>query len=75
MIRAVLADSGPLYAANDEGDSHHQQALQELKELASDGREILIAYPILLEAYHCSFSNLAGMRPSVGCQRYPMCRV
>jgi predicted nucleic acid-binding protein len=51
MIRAVLADSGPLYAANDEGDSHHQQALQELKELASDGREILIAYPILLEAY------------------------
>jgi predicted nucleic acid-binding protein len=51
MIRAVLADTGPLYAANDEGDEHHQRALRELKELARDRREVLIAYPIVLEAY------------------------
>lgn len=51
MIRAVLADTGPLYAANDEGDEHHQRALRELKELACDRREVLIAYPIVLEAY------------------------
>ena len=51
MTRAVLADTGPLYAANDEGDEHHQRARRELKELARDGREVLIAYPILLEAY------------------------
>lgn len=51
MIRAVLADTGPLYAANDEGDAHHQRALRELKELAGDRREVLIPYPILLEAY------------------------
>jgi predicted nucleic acid-binding protein len=51
MIRAVLADTGPLFAANDEGDAHHQRALRELKELARDRREVLIPYPILLEAY------------------------
>lgn len=51
MIRAVLADTGPLYAANDEGDAHHQRALRELKELARDRREVLIPYPVLLEAY------------------------
>jgi len=51
MIRAVLADTGPLFAANDEGDEHHQRALRELRELARDRREVLIAYPILLEAY------------------------
>jgi predicted nucleic acid-binding protein len=51
MIRAVLADTGPLYAANDEGDRHHQLALRQLKQLARDRREVLIAYPILLEAY------------------------
>jgi len=51
MIRAVLADTGPLFAANDEADVHHQRALQELKELARDRREVLIPYPILLEAY------------------------
>jgi len=51
MIRAVLADTGPLFAANDEGDAHHQRALRELRELARDRRVVLIAYPILLEAY------------------------
>jgi predicted nucleic acid-binding protein len=51
MTRAVLADTGPLYAANDEGDSHHQRALRELKKLARDKREVLIAYPTLLEAH------------------------
>jgi predicted nucleic acid-binding protein len=51
MIRAVLADSGPLFAANDEGDEHHRRSLEQLKELARDRREVLIAYPVLLEAY------------------------
>jgi predicted nucleic acid-binding protein len=51
MIRAVLADTGPLYAANDEGDAHHQRALRELKELARDRREVLVPYPVLLEAH------------------------
>jgi predicted nucleic acid-binding protein len=51
MNRAVLADTGPLYAANDEGDAHHHLALRQLKELARDRREVLIAYPILLEVY------------------------
>ena len=51
MMRAVLADTGPLFAANDEGDAHHQRALRELRELARDRRVVLIAYPILLEAY------------------------
>ena len=51
MTRAVLADTGPLYAANDEGDAHHERALRELQALARDRREVLIAYPILLESY------------------------
>jgi predicted nucleic acid-binding protein len=51
MIRAVLADTGPLYATNDSGDRHHQRSLRELSVLARDQREVLIAYPILLEAH------------------------
>jgi predicted nucleic acid-binding protein len=51
MTGAVLADTGPLYAANDEADEHHARSLSELKELARQRREVLIAYPVLLEAY------------------------
>jgi predicted nucleic acid-binding protein len=51
MTRAVLADTGPLYAANDKGDAHHHRALRELQALARDRRDVLISYPTLLEAY------------------------
>jgi predicted nucleic acid-binding protein len=51
MIRAVLADTGPLYAANDERDVHHNRALRELEALSGDRRDVLIPYSILLETY------------------------
>jgi predicted nucleic acid-binding protein len=65
MIRGVLADTGPLYAANDEGDAHHPLALRQLKELARDRREVLVAYPILLEAYSLLLYKL-GRRAASG---------
>lgn len=51
MTGAVLADTGPLYAANDLSDEHHQRSLRELARLARDRRAVLIPYPVLLEAY------------------------
>jgi|SRR5277367_3417537 predicted nucleic acid-binding protein len=51
MKRSVLADTGPLYAAVDPHDERHKQALRELTRLAHEKREVVLAYPILLEAY------------------------
>jgi len=51
MIRAVLADAGPLYAAVDPDDARHQQALRELRQLDGEHRHVVVAYPTLLEAY------------------------
>jgi predicted nucleic acid-binding protein len=51
MMRAVLADTGPLYAAVDPHDGHHQRAVRELNVLARERREVIVAYPTLLEAY------------------------
>jgi predicted nucleic acid-binding protein len=51
MKRAVLADVGPLYAAADGSDAHHQQALQQLQKLARDRREVVVAYQTMFEAY------------------------
>lgn len=51
MIRAVLADSGPLYAAVDPHDARHKQAVRELSRLEDEKHQVVLAYPTLLEAY------------------------
>ena len=51
MMRAVLADTGPLYAAADPDDGHHSRARRELGILTREKREVLLAYPTLCEAY------------------------
>jgi len=51
MKPAVLADTGPLYAAVDTSDAHHQRAQRELKRLVRDKRDVIVAYPTMLETY------------------------
>ena len=51
MRRAVLADTGPLYAAADPDDAHHQRAHRELRRITRGKREVIVAYPTLAEAY------------------------
>jgi predicted nucleic acid-binding protein len=48
---AVLADTGPLYAAADPDDAHHKRARRELSRLAGGHQEVVVAYPTVLEAY------------------------
>jgi hypothetical protein len=57
---AVLADTGPLYAADDKGETHHRRALKQIEELADDGWHILLPYPMLLEAYSPVLSRPGG---------------
>jgi predicted nucleic acid-binding protein len=49
--RAVIADTGPLFAAVDPDDAHHQRAVREIEKLAREKIEVIIAYPTLMEAY------------------------
>jgi len=51
MRQAVLADTGPLYAAVDPDDQYHERSHKELKRLSRDRRAVVVAYPILLESY------------------------
>jgi len=51
MRQAVIADTGPLYAAVDPDDQYHRRAQRELKRLVRDRHELVIVYPTLLESY------------------------
>jgi predicted nucleic acid-binding protein len=57
---AVLADTGPLYAAVDPRDEFHGQAVGDLAKLAREKRRIVVAYPILLEAHNMVLRRLGA---------------
>lgn len=50
-MKAVIADTGPLYAAFDPSDQYHAQSQAELQRLEQENLSIIILYPTLLEAY------------------------
>ena len=64
MKPAVLADTGPLYAAVDPDDEHHARAQRELKRLVREKREVVLAYPTLLEAYTLVLYRLGNQAAS-----------
>jgi len=64
MTRAVLADTGPLYAALDSNDQHHRRAQEDLQRLTHERREVIIAYPILVESYRLVLYRLGKQTAS-----------
>lgn len=61
MMPAVLADTGPLYAAVDIDDYYHRQAQSELGRLAHEKTQVIIIYSTPCEAYSLVLRRL-GMR-------------
>ncbi len=51
MRKAVLADTGPIYALADSDDQYHARAIKELKLLLQDNYQILLLQPTIMEAY------------------------
>ena len=51
MRNAVLADAGPLYAAVDPSDLHHQKAQRELQRMSYDGCNVIVSFSTMLEVH------------------------
>ena len=50
-MRAVLADTGPLYAALDSDDDNHERAQEDIERLNLQQLGVMVAYPTLCESY------------------------
>lgn len=50
-MRAVLADTGPLYAALDPDDDNHERAREDIGRLNLQELGVMVAYPTLCESY------------------------
>ncbi len=51
MIPSILVDTGPLYALADPDDQYYIRANEELIKIQTQSKQILVLYPILMEAY------------------------
>lgn len=51
MSGAVLADTGPLYAALDPTDGNHDRAQRDIGRLNEEGLGVMVVYPTLCEGY------------------------
>jgi len=64
VTRAVLADTGPLYAAVDVDDRYHERAQEQLQTLEDQGLSVVLTYPILLEAHTLILYRLGHLSAS-----------
>ena len=60
MIGIVLADTGPLYAAQDPDDTYHSRSHSELARLRAQNLKVVVPYPILLESYSLVMRKLGN---------------
>ncbi len=61
MSGTVLADTGPLYAAVDPSDGHHERAQGDIRRLNSEGLGVAVAYPTLCECYSLVLYKLGAV--------------
>jgi predicted nucleic acid-binding protein len=57
-MKAVLADTGPLYAVVDRHDQYHHRATSDLERLRRQGVRLVTIYPVVLETYKLLLRHL-----------------
>lgn len=61
-MRAVLADTGPLYAAVDSDDQYHARSQADLQQLDRNNLAVILPYSVYLEAYSLVLYRLGSKK-------------
>jgi predicted nucleic acid-binding protein len=62
LRNAILADTGPLYAALDPRDSRFEQAREDMERLNSERLSVAVSIPVLCEGYSLILYRLGTKR-------------
>ncbi len=60
-MRAVLADTGPLYALSDPSDQYHKRAREQMTRLRAEGYLVAVTYPTISETYTLVLRRLGAL--------------
>jgi predicted nucleic acid-binding protein len=61
-VRAVLIDTGPLYALAVPSDQYHERAYREWRDLKREHRSVMTPYPTVFETYSLLLRRLTPER-------------
>jgi len=50
-LKAIIADTTPLYGAIDTTDQYHSRAQAELRRIESEDLTVIISFPVYIETY------------------------
>lgn len=50
-MKAIIADTTPLYGAIDTSDQYHSRAQAELRRIESEDLTVIISFPVYIETY------------------------
>ncbi|MBO1056020.1 MAG: hypothetical protein HEQ27_05645 [Dolichospermum sp. JUN01] len=64
-MRAIIADTGPIYAAIDVDDQYHQRSKIQIQRINTEKLTILVPFPVYLETYNLLLYRL-GTEQAIG---------
>jgi len=50
-LKAIIADTTPLYGAIDPSDQYHSRAQAELRRIEAENLTVIISFPVYIETY------------------------
>jgi predicted nucleic acid-binding protein len=68
-LKAIIADTTPLYGAIDPSDQYHSKAQAELERIAEENLTVIISFPVYLETYNLLLYRLGFRQATYFTQR------
>ncbi len=64
-MKAIIADTTPLYGAIDTTDRYHNRAQEELRRIQAENLTVIISFPVYMETYNLILYRLGFKQATI----------